>query len=189
VYTFPSFIKDANCIYKCAIPVFEGLLPKKHDKTVRKLLFELSTWHGLGKLRLHTEPTVMSHGTSTTRLGEIIRDFSETVCLAYATYELPSEEAARVRRKATAAKNAKAQSPKKKKKKSTTKSEGVGPTSILKSTGSSRRVRSFNLVTYKLHALGWYPRAIRLYGTSDNYNTQTVRLLSLSNLKAGCVCC
>jgi hypothetical protein len=158
-------------------------LPKKHDEIVRKLLFELSTWHGLAKLRLHTEPTVISLENAIIRLGEILRKFSGTVCPAYATYDLPSEEAARVRRKATAAKKAKAQSPKKKKKKSTTKSEGGN----LKS--SSRRQRSFNLVTYKLHALGWYPRAIRLYGTSDNYNTQTVCLFSFSNLKAGRVCC
>ena len=159
-------------------------MPKKHDEIVRKLLFELSTWHGLAKLRLHTESTIINLENSITRLGEILRKFSVTVCPAYATYELPSEEAARVRRKATAAKKAKAQSLKKKKKSTQpsviekkktelTKSEGGGSTSNSK---SSSRHRSFNLVTYKLHALGWYPRAIRLYGTSDNYNTQTVRL-------------
>ena len=179
--------------YKCSIPVFEGLLPKKHDEIVRKLLFELSTWHGLAKLRLHTESTVINLENSITRLGEILRKFSESLCPAYATYELPSEEAARVRRKATAAKKTKAQSPKKKKKKSTQppaiekkkagpiKPEGSGQTSNSK---PSRRRRSFNLVTYKLHALGWYPRAIRLYGTSDNYNTQTVRLFFFFKLES-----
>lgn len=138
-------------------------MPKKHDEIVRKLLFELSTWHGLAKLRLHTESTVIDLENSTTRLGELLLKFSETVCPTYATYELPSEEAARVRRKATAVKNAKVKSPKKKKK-----------PSVIDKPSSRRRI--FNLVTYKLHALGWYPRAIRLYGTSDNYNTQTVRL-------------
>jgi hypothetical protein len=168
--------------FKCAIPVFEGLLPKKHDGIVRKLLFELSTWHGLAKLRLHTESTVNDLETSTTRLGEMLREFSGTVCPAYATYDLPSEEAARVRRKATAAKKVEAQASNKEKKKplhgstigkkkaELTKSKGGGPTS----QSSSRRRRLFNLVTYKLHALGWYPRAIRLFGASDNYNTQTV---------------
>ena len=156
-------------------------------------------WHGLAKLRLHTESTIINLENSITRLGEILHKFSGTVCPAYATYDLPSEEAARVRRKATAAKNAKAQSPKKKKKKSNqqpviekkkavlAKSEGDGPTSNLKS--SSCHQRSFNLVTYKLHALGWYPRAIRLYGTSDNYNTQTVRLSVSLKLKVGRACC
>ena len=83
--------------YKCAIPVFEGLLPKKHDRIIQKLLFELSTWHGLAKLRLHTETTVNALETSTTRLGQILPKFSGTVCPAYNTFDLPSEEAARVR--------------------------------------------------------------------------------------------
>ena len=64
--------------------------------------------------------------------------------------------------------------PVEKKKAAPTKPKGGHPTSNSKATGSSRH-QSFNLVTYKLHALGWYPRAICLYGTSDNYNTQMVR--------------
>jgi hypothetical protein len=195
---FGILLKILTVLYKCAIPVFEGLLPKKHDEIIRKLLFELSTWHGLAKLRLHTESTVIDLENSVTRLGEILRKFSRIVCSAYETFDLPSEEAARVRRKATAVNKVKAQSPKKKKMNSTqppvidkkkAKSKGGGPTSNSKS--SSRR-RSFNLITYKLHALGWYPRAIRLYGTSDNYNTQTVSVFSLFNLnfklKAEFVC-
>jgi hypothetical protein len=173
--------------YKCAIPVFEGLLPKKHDRIVQKLLFELSTWHGLAKLRLHTESTVTDLENSTVRLGKALRDFSGIVCPTYATYDLPSEEAARVRRKAAADKKAKSQSSEKIKKKSThpptlekkkaalTKSKGGGPAS----QSTSRRHRLFNLSTYKLHSLGWYPRAIRLFGATDNYNTQTVRFLPL----------
>jgi hypothetical protein len=38
----------------------------------------------------------------------------------------------------------------------------------------SRRQRTFNLNTYKLHSLGSYTRAIHLYGSTDNYNSQTV---------------
>ena len=52
--------------YKCAIPVFKGLLPKKHNRIIQKLLFKLSIWHGLAKLRLHTEMTVNALKTSTT---------------------------------------------------------------------------------------------------------------------------
>lgn len=179
MYTFLSFINMLTLYYKCAIPVFEGLLPKKHDEIVRTLLFELSTWHGLAKLRLHTESTVINLENSITRLGEILRKFSESLCPAYATYELPSEEAARVRRKATTAKKAKVLSPKKKK---STQRPAIEK-KVLLTKSSSRRCRAFNLTTYKLHALGWYPRAIRLYGTSDNYNTQTVRPFLL---KTGC---
>ena len=81
--------------FQCAIPVFDGLLPDKHDRIVGKLLFELATWHGLAKLRLHTETTVQDLENSTARLGDILRDFQKTVCPEYDTYNLPTEEAAR----------------------------------------------------------------------------------------------
>jgi hypothetical protein len=165
---------------KCAIPVFEGLLPQEHDRVVRKLLFELNTWHSLAKLRLHTETTVKDLEHSTTRLGANLRKFQEKVCPAYKTFELPSEEAARVRRQASAAKKApQSQSTKKQK---TLPSAMQKKKSALMKTGSpgssyqtkSRRQRTFNLNTYKVHSLGGYARAIRLYGSSDNYNSQTV---------------
>jgi hypothetical protein len=148
---------------KCAIPVFEGLLPKKHDRIVRKLLFELCTWHGLAKLRLHTETTVTDLEHSTTRLGKVLREFKKEVCSAYATTELPSEEAARIRRKASAAKKLGVQV--------------VQPAaSAAPKASKSRKHRAFSLSTYKLLALGHYAAAIRLYGTSDNLNSQTVCL-------------
>lgn len=94
---------------------------------------------------------------STTRLGELLRTFQSNVCPAYQTFDLPSEEAARVRRKAAAAK-----------KRAVTINKG-------KDTGSgSRKPRTFNLNTYKTHALGAYAKAIQLYGTPDGYNSQTV---------------
>jgi hypothetical protein len=45
--------------------------------------------------------------------------------------------------------------------------------------------QTFNLETYKTHALGHYPSTIRRFGTTDSYSTQTVefscfRLLFLS---------
>jgi hypothetical protein len=155
---------------KCAIPVFEGLLPKKHDRIVRKLLFELSTWHSLAKLRLHTETTVTDLEHSTTRLGKCLREFKKEVCSAYATTELPSEEAARIRRKASAAKKPGAQP-----------AAPVAPAT--QKAPQSRHHRTFNLSTYKIHSLGHYARAIRLYGTSDNFNSQTVSLSCMSILK------
>jgi len=81
--------------------VFEGLLPDKEDRIIRKLLFELTTWHGLAKLRLHTETetTVTDLENSATRLGRL-RKFKSKVCSAYATRDLPPEEAAHGRRKA-----------------------------------------------------------------------------------------
>ena len=39
---------------------------------------------------------------------------------------------------------------------------------------SGARPKSFNLSTYKIHALGDYARTIRLFGTTDSYTTQIV---------------
>jgi hypothetical protein len=114
------------------------------------LLFKLATWHGLAKLRLHTDTTLGYLETSTTRLGKCIRTFASKTCAAFVTRELPSEETARRRR--TAAKN-------------TTGAGGV-------ETG--RKIKTLNLSTYKMHTLGDYVSTIRRYGTTDNYSTQTV---------------
>lgn len=136
------------------------MFPGKEDTIIRKLLFELATWHGLAKLRLHTETTVTDLEHSTTRLGENMRAFKKDICDEHATYELPSEEAARGRRKsATAAKKAPATQKKKEK---------------ITSSKPGRRHREFLLNTIKFHSLGGYAKAIRLYGTTDSYSTQMV---------------
>ena len=44
-------------------------------------------------------------------------------------------------------------------------------------TSRSRKVRIFNLNTYKIHSLGGYPNAIQLFGTADGYSTQTVSII------------
>jgi hypothetical protein len=143
------------------IPVFEGLLPKEHDKTVLDLLFELGTWHMLANLRLHTETTLRALEKSTTRLGQILRQFQATTCTAYDTYELPSEEAARGRRTAaTVAKN-----------------HHAGPSQAVENLAKvkKRRIQKvFNLSMYKVHALGDYARAIRLFGTMDGFTMRVV---------------
>ena len=128
---------------------------------MRKLLFELLTWHGLAKLRLHTETTVCDLEHSTTRLGHLLRKFQNDVCSVYQTFDLPAEEAARVRRKAAAAK---------------TGETTVQTTKKVKESSGSRKVRKFNLNTYKIHSLGGYAKAIRLFGTADGYNSQTVSI-------------
>ena len=99
---------------------------------------------------------------STTRLGELLRTFQSDVCPGYQTFDLPSEEAARVRRKAAAAK------------KGVSVDKGKGKEKETSSGFGSRKPRTFSLNTYKTHALGAYAKAIRLYGSPDNYNSQTV---------------
>ena len=154
-----------NSNTQCAIPAFEGLFPGTHDTFIRKLLFELATWHGLAKLRLHTETNVCDLESSTARLGELLRRFESDVCPAYQTFDLPVEEAARVRRRAAAVK-----------KMGVATDQGKGKQ---KATSlGSKKPRTFNLSTYKIHALGAYAKAIRLYGSPDNYNSQTVRSLN-----------
>ena len=132
------------------------MLEAPHSKIVCELLFELATWHALAKLRLHTETTVTSLEHSTTRLGVAIRKFKKETCSAFTTFDLPSEDAARARRQA--------------------KNVAKGKTADGKPL--KRKPRTFNMVTYKLHALGHYAEAIWRFGPSDGFSTQTVRVIS-----------
>jgi hypothetical protein len=52
----------------------------------------------------------------------------------------------------------------------------LGRVTAKESASGSRKVRKFNLNTYKTHALGGYAKAIRLFGSPDNYNSQTGEL-------------
>ncbi|KIL55572.1 hypothetical protein M378DRAFT_90703 [Amanita muscaria Koide BX008] len=141
----------------CALPVFDHLLPYEHHIIVQKLLFELCTWHALAKLRLHTESTIQALEHSTRQLGFALRDFKKNVCANYVTKDLPSEEAARGRRKAAL-----------------TKRGGDNGDNVNQSTHvkTSKQERHFNISTYKLHVLADYPAAIRKYGTTDGFTSQ-----------------
>lgn len=134
-------------------------------------MFELATWHGLAKLRLHTETTVQDLENSTARLGDQLRDFVKTMCPEYLTYNLPSEEAAGTRRRA---RKAVARPPTHVYDDSGSEEDEKKEKKAKKKTGKKRRTRLLSLDSYKLHALGGYAKAIRLYGTTDNYNSQTV---------------
>lgn len=143
---------------QCAIPAFDRLLDDKNNEIVLDLLFELGTWHALAKLRLHTESTVSELEYSTTRLGSALRKFARSTCEDFITVDLPSEEAARGRRKAARA----------------TRVSSRPTTQKGKEKAKGPKTRKFNLKTYKMHALGDYAKCIRLFGTSDGYSTQTV---------------
>jgi len=138
-------------------------LPKKEDRIVCKLLFELATWHSLAKLWLHTETTVANLENSATCLGYLLQKFKNNVCSVYATRDLPSEEAARGRRKA--AKAAKA---------------GKKPETPPAPTGKKKKkpkLHEFMMETYKLHGLPDYPAAICAHGVTENTSTKNVRYL------------
>ena len=135
-------------------------MPQKHDRIIGKLLFELATWHGLAKLRLHTESTLNGLENSATRLGNLLRIFKTDVCKSYATRDLPSEEAARGRRQAAKAQKA-----------------GGGPGAAqppMKPAAIALKFRDFNMETYKLHGFPDYLASIRAYGVMENTSTKNV---------------
>ncbi|KAG1868437.1 hypothetical protein F4604DRAFT_2020743 [Suillus subluteus] len=150
-------VRDYEDLLQCCIPVMEGLLPD-HDEVILDLLFELATWHALGKLQMHTETTLNFLDNLTTRLGQALCRFKQSTCDSFITQELPKEAAARGRQKpAYSAKGKSKAMPAKKGNKSTT--EGT-------------QQQYFNMSTYKLHALGDYVKSIWLFGTTDNFSTQ-----------------
>lgn len=66
-----SFLIDCQC----AIPVFDGLLPEPHNSSIMRLLFLCAHWHGLAKLRLHSDLTLDILDDVTTTLGEVFHHF------------------------------------------------------------------------------------------------------------------
>lgn len=115
----------------------------------------------LASLRLQTDSTLRALEDSTIRLGQILRHFQSTTCNAYNTYALPSEEAAKGRRAATTKAQSQRDGP------------SEAPETLAKAK-KGRRKKVFNLSTYKVHALGDYARAIRLFGTTDGFTTRVV---------------
>ena len=121
----------------------------------------LCHWHGLAKLRLHTDATLNIFEQVTMDLGNLIRTFSSDTCPCFTTKELPHEAEAR-RQRGQQDRGGSSQS--------------QGITSHIK---HGQRPKGLNLQTYKLHALADYPSQIRMYGTTDSYSTQSVRLTFL----------
>ena len=134
--------------------MFDGLLPEPHNKCVLQLLFDLAHWHGLAKLRMHTDQTLDVLSRATTSLGSSLRCFEETTCAVFETRELERERAARQRRQVKCP--------------TRTTSESTLPAT------HARKKKQLNLRTYKYHALGDYVDTIRRLGTTDSYSTQSV---------------
>ncbi|KAH9931348.1 uncharacterized protein B0H18DRAFT_1116505 [Fomitopsis serialis] len=144
--------RDFEDILQCAIPCFEGLLPEPHDSNVRILLFTLAYWHGLAKLRMHTDSSLALLDTATTALGEALRQFEAVTCPAFTTQESSAEYSKRMRNHARLV------------------TRGLAPA---QSAPSGRRPRTFNMKTPKTHFLGDYVANIRATGTTDSGSTQT----------------
>jgi hypothetical protein len=145
---------------QCSIPVFDGLFPGEHNNNILRLLYVSLQWHSLAKLRMHTEDTLRLLDDATTALGHQLREFSQKTCPAFDTRELKQEAQARIRRES---------------KKAMSQSRTTELPNAKKSSNASRRLKTFNLATYKIHALGDYAATIRRFGTTDSYTTETVR--------------
>lgn len=133
----------------------------------------MAHWHGLAKLRMHSDLTLEIMDQVTSAVGQQFREFKATVCSAYDTHELRREVEARTRRHA---KQAAKQDLRQK-----GKSSENGVAIVEKAIKNVQRTKAFNFQTYKFHALGDYVSTIRRYGTSDSYSTEPVRPMTFSS--------
>ena len=130
---------------------------------VQRLLFICAHWHGLAKLRIHSDLTLDVLDEVTTSLGTGFRHFQDRICPAYNSKELPRETDARHRRRQKEASRQRRPNAHVKKK--------------AKLDRDAPRKKKFNLQTYKHHSLGDYVKTIRQLGTSDSFSTTTVRII------------
>lgn len=143
------------CVLQCAIPVFDGLLPEPHNTTILSLLYTCGEWHGLAKLRMHTDSTLKLLDNETILMGTRLRYFANTTCEVFDTKELKQEVAARNRRQG---KN---------------KNPQQTPSSNIDYTPGARQ-KKYHLRTIKHHFLGDNVNHIRRFGTTDSISTEPV---------------
>ncbi|KAF8834345.1 hypothetical protein BDN67DRAFT_992684 [Paxillus ammoniavirescens] len=144
---------DFEDLLQCAIPVFAGLFPGPHHSQILKLMFLLGHWHGLARLRMHTDKTLNILESVTKHLGDELCKFVSETCPAFSAKELRREAECCRRRQ--------------------TQESGRA---VAQAQGNDRRPKVLNLRTYKLHALGDYAAQIKQYGTTDSYSTQPARI-------------
>jgi len=137
----------------------------------------------MAKLRMHNDLTLDIMEAVTVLLGQKLRDFSQTTCTAFDTRELRREYEARIRcqtRKA-ATKNCETAVATSTNRQATNGSE---ETACQSTSGKppSRRRKTLNLSTFKIHSLGDYVHTIRMYGTTDSYSTEPVCDVCLRSL-------
>lgn len=127
-------------------------------------------WHALAKLRMHTESTLSLFERVTQEVGKSLRLFTNEICEAFDTKETPSERQAHQRREKQMSQNKLTTV-----ESHSTNTDFVPPRNATDALISKVRSKKFNMKTYKVHALGDYPRTIRWMGTTDSYSTQNVR--------------
>ncbi|KAG2057274.1 hypothetical protein BDR06DRAFT_980942 [Suillus hirtellus] len=159
-------------LLQCSIPVFEGLLPNAHNKILLNLLFIMVHWHGLAKLRMHSDLTLEILDQQTTDLGEKFRHFKSKVCTVYYTQELNCEVNMRSHWQAKdVARCTESSMANEKRTGANAKGKQKEDPRLPR---QPRRKKSLNIQTYKFHALGDYVASIHRFGTTDSYSTEPI---------------
>jgi hypothetical protein len=114
---------------------------------------------------MHTDASLNILDEETVRIGTELRAFADKTCSSFKTRELSREIKARKCRQL---------------KRGTGSSRSSNRPMIVDSTvnhleDEGRRLKTFNLDTFKLHSLGDYADIIRQLGTTDSYSTEPVR--------------
>ncbi|KAF7965535.1 hypothetical protein HWV62_43046 [Athelia sp. TMB] len=176
--------RDYEDLLQCCIPVFDGLLPEPFNASILSLLFTCAHWHGLAKLRMHTDHSIALLERETERLYAQLHNFADHVCPAFDTFELRRELEARQRAKqrrdakaAGTAPNVNANKGKGKAVLTANNDKGnvvASIDAIALPLGPQRR--QYTLKTVKHHFLADYPNTIRAFGTTDSYSTEPPEL-------------
>ncbi|KAG6905506.1 hypothetical protein DXG01_002327 [Tephrocybe rancida] len=169
---------------RCAIPMFDGLFDEPHDGAAVDLIFQFAHWHGLAKMRLHSDLSLAMLDEETTCLGDGLQQFQEKTCPSFVTCKLNREKEARQCRQVTQAKGKRSKSapkpssdePKGKGKAtdSAAPPEETAQTKTQKADSAGCRLKSFMLNGYKAHAIGDFTKTIKQFGTTDSYSTEPV---------------
>lgn len=135
----------------------------------------MAQWHGLAKLRLHTDETLDRLDQLTSVLGDQLRTFQKKTCSVFQTKELPRETRARARQYARQAAKNGGRGMQRMEEDDHPETETLcNPKAEPFKFKLDRKSKAFTLHTYKNHALGDYVEMIRKYGTTDSYNTELV---------------
>lgn len=111
-------------------------------------------WHSLAKLSVHTESTLSELELLTSAIGFHLRKFTDLISQSVDAYETPGEVRKRLKRNAA----------------TSASTGGKGG----KKSHTARIIKSFNLNTSKLHALGDYVQHLKQFGPAGLISTQAV---------------
>jgi hypothetical protein len=109
---------------------------------------------------MHTDISLNILDKETARIGTEFRTFANKTCSSFQTRELCRETEARKCRQL---------------KKKLAPPQTASHSTAKNLEGDGRRVKTFNLDTFKFHSLGDHAKTIRWLGTTDSYSTEIVR--------------